>query len=79
MEANDERVWQYVLIGYTPPTKTNENGVKSPKPVKEWTNDELNASGYNAKELNAIVNGVDVFQHQLISTCKTSTAACDIL
>ncbi|KAK9192782.1 hypothetical protein WN944_003475 [Citrus x changshan-huyou] len=35
LEANDERVWQYVLIGYTPPTRTDENGVESSKLVRE--------------------------------------------
>ena len=64
---------------YTSPIKIDEDGVEFPKPVREWTNDELDVSGYNAKGLNVIVNGVDVFQHQLISTCKTSKAAWDIL
>ncbi|KAK9225505.1 hypothetical protein WN943_010547 [Citrus x changshan-huyou] len=59
----DKRVWQCVLTGYTPPIKIDEDGVESPKPVRECTNDELDASGYNAKRLNVIVNGVDVFQH----------------
>ena len=79
LTAIDERVWQYVLTGYIPPIKIDEDGVASPKSIREWTNDELDASGYNAKGLNAIVNGVDVFQHQLISTCKTSKTAWDIL
>ncbi|KAH9779116.1 hypothetical protein KPL71_007601 [Citrus sinensis] len=79
LTAIDERVWQCVLTGYTPPIKIDEDGVASPKPVREWTNDELDASGYNVKGLNAIVNGVNVFQHQLISACKTSKAAWDIL
>ena len=57
----------------------DEDGVESLKPVIEWTNNELDASGYNSKGLNAIVNGVDVFQYQLISTCKTSKTAWDIL
>ena len=71
----DERFWQCVLTWYIPPIKIDENGVESPKGVREWTNDELDASGYNAKGLKAIVNGVDVFQRQLISICKTSKAA----
>ena len=53
----------------------DEDGVESLKPVKEWTNDEFDAFGYNAKGLNAVVNGVDVFQYQLISACKTSKVA----
>ena len=64
--AIDERVWQCVFIGYTPPTRTGKDGAESPKSVREWANDELDAYRYNAKGLNAIVNGVDVFQHQLI-------------
>ena len=59
----DKRVWQCVLTRYTPPIKIDEDGVESPKPVRECTNDELDASGYNAKRLNVTVNGVDVFQH----------------
>ena len=79
LTAIDERVWQCVLTGYTPPIKIDEDSVESPKSVREWTNDELDASRYHAKGLNAIVNGVDVFQYQLISTCKTSKTAWDIL
>ena len=47
--AIDERVWKCILIGYTPPIKIDEDGVESPKPVREWINDELDESGYNAK------------------------------
>ena len=69
MEANDgnlsvvinERVWQCVLTWYTSPTITDEHAVESPKPARECTNDKLDVFGYNAKRLNAIVNGVDVF------------------
>ena len=61
------------------PIKIDKDIVESPKPVREWTNDELDAFGYNTRGLNAIVNGVDVFQHQLISTCKTSKTTWDIL
>ena len=76
----DERVWQCILTRYTPPTKTEEDGVESPKSVKELSNDEFDASRYNAKGLNVIANNrVDVFQHQLVSTCKTSKTAWDIL
>ena len=79
MTAIDERVWQCVLTGYAVPTRIDEHGVESLKPIREWTNDELNASRYNRKGLNAIINGVDVFQYQLISTYKTSKVAWDIL
>ena len=34
---------------YTSPIKIDEDGVEFPKPVREWTNDELDAFGYNAK------------------------------
>ena len=47
----DERVWQCILMRYTPPTKTDENKVKSPKPIKEWFDDEHNASGSIQKDL----------------------------
>ena len=47
----DERVWQCVLTRYTPPTKIDEDGVESPKPVKEWSNNELDASRYMQKDL----------------------------
>ena len=77
--AIDESVWQCSLTGYTQPIKIDEGSIESPKPVRERTNDELDASGYNAKGLNVIVNGVYVFQHELIFTCKTSKVAWDIL
>ena len=75
----DERVWQCVLTGYTPPIKIDKDGVESPKPIREQTNDKLDASEYNAKGLNTNVNGVYVLQHQLVSRCKTSKATWDIL
>ena len=50
----DERVWQCILTRYTPPTRSDEDGVESLKPVREWTNNELDASWYNAKGLNDI-------------------------
>ncbi|KAH9671430.1 hypothetical protein KPL70_017375 [Citrus sinensis] len=67
LTAIDERVWQCILTGYTPPIKIGEDGVEFLKPVKEWTNDELDTSGYNAKELNAIVNGVDVYYPKILA------------
>ena len=74
-----EIVWQCVRTRYISPIKIDKDGVEFLKPVREWTNDELNASGYNAKGLTDIVNGVNMFQHQLISTCKTFKASWDIL
>ena len=70
-----EIVWQCVRTRYISPIKIDKDGVEFLKPVKEWTNDELNVSRYNAKGLTDIVNGDDMFQHQLISTCKTFKAA----
>lgn len=63
LTAIEERFQQCILTRYTPPTKTNENSVESPKTVREWSNNELNASRYNAKGLNTIVNEVDISQY----------------
>ena len=57
----NERVWQCELIGYTPPTRTDEDVIESLKSVREWTNNELHAFGYNAKWLNTIVNELMCF------------------
>ena len=45
----NDRVWQCELIGYTPPIRTDEDVIEYLKLVREWTNDELDAYGYNVK------------------------------
>lgn len=41
------------------------------KLVNEYFNTEILESDFNSKMLNAIANGVDINQHDLISTCTT--------
>ena len=47
--AIDEKVWQCILTRITPLIIIDEDSVKSLEPVREWTKDELDASGYKEK------------------------------
>ena len=62
LTAIDKRVWQCILTRCYPPTKTYEDGVESPNPVKEWSNDELDASRYMQEDL-MLLSMEFLFQH----------------
>ena len=63
------------MIGWSPPTKTDDEGDIIPKPKLEWSAREDKLAMSNSKALNAIFNAVDSNQFKLISTCESAKNA----
>ncbi|XP_051117853.1 uncharacterized protein LOC127242378 [Andrographis paniculata] len=78
-----EDVSDTVEFAWSHPMKTiqDENGVTTlvKKPKREWTLNEKAAGIANSKALFSIFNAVDETQGKLISNCKTTKEAWDIL
>lgn len=89
--AQDEKVWSAVEEGWKHPTKEviisrkTIDGQESTskklvlKPKNEWSSNESICSTYNQKGLNAIFTAVSMDQFNLISHCRTSKDAWDVL
>ncbi|XP_073291044.1 uncharacterized protein [Primulina huaijiensis] len=75
----DERAWQRVINGWTPPKKEDEDGDSLIKPETDWTADEVQNSNYNSKALNAIFTSVDMNMFSLITNYTSAKSAWDIL
>ncbi|XP_073137102.1 uncharacterized protein [Henckelia pumila] len=54
VKAMDERAWQSVLTGWTPPKIVDKDGDYIIKPETAWTTKEAQISSFNAKAINAI-------------------------
>lgn len=68
-----------VKRGYNLSIKFDRDGNIILKSVNEYSNVEIQESGSSSKMLNVIVNGVDIKQHDLISTHMTTKEAWDIM
>ena len=80
IKSIDERVWQLILTGWTPPVTTNtETRVEIIKPEQSWATEEDRLVNYNFKAFNVIFATVDVNQFKLISTCESAREAWTIL
>ncbi|XP_073036607.1 uncharacterized protein [Primulina eburnea] len=79
IKSLDERAWQRVINGWTPPVVTDQEGDKRPKPETDWTADEVQNSNHNSKALNAIFTSVDMNMFSLITNCTSAKSAWDIL
>ncbi|XP_075515558.1 uncharacterized protein LOC142550205 [Primulina tabacum] len=79
IKSIDERAWQRVINGWTPPRRVNEDGDSLVKPESDWTTDEVQISIYNSKALNAIFSSVDMNMFGLITNCISAKDAWDIL
>ena len=55
----DEKDWRSILIGWTHPIKTDDDGNIIIKPEEIWSTVEDRFSNYNSMALNAIFNAVD--------------------
>ena len=75
----DEKAWKSVLVGWSPPTKMDDEGKIVPKPELEWSSKEDKLPNNNRKTLNAIFNGLDLNQLKLIFTMESAKEAWDIL
>ncbi|KAG9457615.1 hypothetical protein H6P81_002123 [Aristolochia fimbriata] len=79
IRAVDEKVWDVVLEGWTPPTVVDAEGKVTPKPRELWTAKEDKLSSYNASAINAIMCGVNTEHFKLIAACESAKEAWTIL
>ncbi|XP_075500145.1 uncharacterized protein LOC142538733 [Primulina tabacum] len=79
IKSLDERAWERVINGWTPPVMIDQEGDKWPKPETDWTADEVQNSNHNSKALNAIFTSVDMNMFSLITNCTSAKSASDIL
>ncbi|XP_075475760.1 uncharacterized protein LOC142511387 [Primulina tabacum] len=79
IKSLDERAWQRVINGWTPPVMIDQEGDKWPKPETDWTADEVQNSNHNSKALNAIFTSVGMNMFSLITNCTSAKSAWDIL
>ncbi|XP_075479000.1 uncharacterized protein LOC142519868 [Primulina tabacum] len=75
----EERAWQRVLDGWSPPKIEDVDGDTRLKPESTWTIDEVQTSNFNFKALNAIFSSVDTRMFNLITNCVCAKEAWDIL
>ncbi|XP_075486288.1 uncharacterized protein LOC142525886 [Primulina tabacum] len=75
----EERAWQRVLDGWSPPRTVDNDGDSISKPESTWSNDEVQISNLNSKALNAIFTSVDINMFSLITNCISTKEAWDIL
>ncbi|XP_075515303.1 uncharacterized protein LOC142549942 [Primulina tabacum] len=79
IKSIDERAWQRVINGWTPPKRVDEDGDNLIKPESDWTTEEVQVSNYNSKALNAIFSSVDMNMFSLITNCTSAKDAWKIL
>ncbi|XP_073019134.1 uncharacterized protein [Primulina eburnea] len=79
IKSIEERVWQRVLDGWSPPKIVDDDGDCRSKPESSWSNDEVQTSNFNSKALNAIFTSVDINMFCLITNCISAKEAWDIL
>ncbi|XP_073041764.1 uncharacterized protein [Primulina eburnea] len=79
IKSIDERAWQRVLDGWSPPKLEDADGDTRLKPESAWTVDEVQSSNYNSKALNAIFSSVDTRMFNLITTSVCAKDAWEIL
>ncbi|XP_075489616.1 uncharacterized protein LOC142528449 [Primulina tabacum] len=79
IKSIEERAWQRVLDGWSPPKIEDADGDTRLKPESTWTIDEVQTSNFNSKALNAIFSSVDTRMFNLITNCVCAKEAWDIL
>ncbi|XP_073277698.1 uncharacterized protein [Primulina huaijiensis] len=79
IKSIDERAWQRVINGWTPPKKQDEDGDSLIKLENDWTADEVQSSNHNSKALNAIFFSVDMNMFTLITNCTSAKDAWETL
>ncbi|XP_075507432.1 uncharacterized protein LOC142544257 [Primulina tabacum] len=79
IKSIEERAWQRVLDGWSPPKIEDADGDTQLKPESTWTINEVQTSNFNSKALNAIFSSVDTRMFNLITNCVCAKEAWDIL
>ncbi|CAM8934439.1 unnamed protein product [Rhodiola kirilowii] len=75
LKTLDEKAWKAVLVGWTPPTLTNDDGQVVPKPDERWTKTTVE----NSIAMNTIFSAVDENVFKLIANSKIAKDAWEIL
>jgi hypothetical protein len=71
----DNKSWKAVVIGWTHPTISHEDGNTRLKPGEDWTEAEDTEALGNSKALSAIFNGIDKNIFRLFNTCTVAKKA----
>ncbi|XP_073287691.1 uncharacterized protein [Primulina huaijiensis] len=79
IKSIEERAWQRLLDGWSPPKIEDADGDTWLKPESTWTIDEVQTSNFNSKTLNAIFSSIDTRMFNLITNCVCAKEAWDIL
>ncbi|XP_075499268.1 uncharacterized protein LOC142537656 [Primulina tabacum] len=79
IKSIEERAWQRVLDGWSPPKIEDADGDTQLKPESTWTIDEVQTSNFNSKALTDIFSSVDTRMFNLITNCVCAKKSWDIL
>ncbi|KAL4276436.1 hypothetical protein AHAS_Ahas20G0207000 [Arachis hypogaea] len=72
IQSIDYNIWKMVVNSPKIPTKTNANGVVTPKEEVEWNNDDKKNVELNAKAINLLYYAISFEEYQKVSRCKTA-------
>lgn len=75
IKSLDERSWQVIVAGWSPPRSTDGDGDSLVVPESEWTTAEVQTANNNSKALNAIFSSLDVNMFSLITNCVSAKEA----
>ena len=67
IKYTDERAWQAVINGWTPPQWIDEIGDIIPNEESDWTPDEIKTAGYNSKAICILFSSVDSNMFKIIN------------
>ncbi|XP_073139041.1 uncharacterized protein [Henckelia pumila] len=79
IKSIDEKAWQRVLQGWSPPRKTDGEGNFLLKPETDWNAEETAASNMNNKALNVIFTSLDSNMFALVTNCVCAKQAWEKL
>ena len=80
LKSLNSKTWKAVINGWEAPKAADAEGKSTgPKPEKDWSTAEDEASQANSRALNAIFNGVNQNVFRLINTCTSAKVAWDTL
>ncbi|XP_073152341.1 uncharacterized protein [Henckelia pumila] len=79
IKSIDEKAWQRVLQGWSPPRRTDGEGDFLLKPETDWNAEETAASNMNNKALNPIFTSLDSNMFALVTNCVCAKQAWEKL
>ncbi|XP_073137632.1 uncharacterized protein [Henckelia pumila] len=75
IKSIDEKAWQRVLQGWSPPRRTDGEGDFLLKPETDWNAEETKTSNMNNKALNAIFTSLDSNMFVPVTNCHCAKQA----